>query len=140
MVAATTMGTAAAMLGTAETTSDAWKQLASNPAKRMEALKTQSLPGKCVLVRLDLNAPLQFNEATAALEVKYSHDIWERDDGRFGARCVVGRRGGTKVRCLKLVGHIVGQKRRYRRQNARLASHIPPSTSHVGGQRAHAHA
>ena len=69
MVAATTMGTAAAMLGTAETTSDAWKQLASNPAKRMEALKTQSLPGKCVLVRLDLNAPLQFNEATAALEV-----------------------------------------------------------------------
>jgi hypothetical protein len=72
LVAATTMSTAAAMSGTAETTSDAWALLAANPAKRMEALKTQWLPGKSVLVRLDLNAPLRFNEATAALEVKYS--------------------------------------------------------------------
>jgi hypothetical protein len=69
LVAATTMGTAPAISGTAETTSDAWALLAANPTKRMEALKLQSLPGKSVLVRLDLNAPLQFNEATAALEV-----------------------------------------------------------------------
>jgi hypothetical protein len=48
--------------------SDAWSLLASNPSKRMTALHADTLQGKTVLVRLDLNTPLRLN-AAGALEV-----------------------------------------------------------------------